>query len=143
MPDFEVFDKANLSLRREPLVTILKAKILSLNQAAYAALEYPDAVELMYDRTKRIIGLRAVVATARHACFVRPSTAHSASGQFMVSAMAFLKHYEIATATSRRWVAWLEDEILCVALDDEAITVTSNRAGSAASGRAVRTAAQG
>ena len=33
--------------------------------------------------------------------------------------MAFLGHYEIDTAESRRFPAWVENDILCVNLEDE------------------------
>lgn len=124
MPDFEIFDKSVLMHGHGPTVTILKGRVLSLNRAAYLALEEPRAVELLFDRKKRIIGLRAVPPSVSHACFVRQS-GRSANGPYLVSAMAFLTHYEIDTNESRRWPSWVENDILCVNLEDEAEVVHS------------------
>ena len=118
MPDFEVFDKTAVLHGRGPAVTILKGRLLSLNRAAHQALDHPHAVELLFDRKKRIIGVRAVEPRLPHACFVRRS-GRSANGPYLVSAMAFLGHYEIDTAESRRFPAWVENDILCVNLEDE------------------------
>jgi hypothetical protein len=126
LPDFEVFDKAHVLARHVPTLTILRGRVLSLNHAAYTALDEPSAVELLFDRVKRIVGLRAIAASAPHACFVR-SGARRAHGPFLVSAMAFLGHYEIDTTVTRRWHAWVEDAVLCVALDDEYEVVTGTR----------------
>ena len=124
MPDFEVFDKSVLHRGYEPSVTILKRRLLSLNRAAYDALEQPCAVELLFDRKKHVIGLRAVPFSVPHACFVR-SSGRSANGPYLVSAMAFLSHYEVDTSTSRRWPAWVESDVLCVNLEDESQLVVS------------------
>lgn len=127
VPEFEVFDKDAFSSAHTPTITILKARVLSLNYAAFVALEQPAAVELLFDKVKRIIGLRVVPPNVRHACFVRRA-GRSRHGPFLVSAMAFLDHYEVDAHESRRWRAWLEDETLCISLDDESERVTSNRA---------------
>ncbi|MBE7195990.1 MAG: hypothetical protein INR66_26360 [Gordonia polyisoprenivorans] len=127
MPDFEVFDKANVLAKHVPMVTLLKGRILSLNRAAFVALEQPKAVELLFDRVKRIIGLRPVLPSIPHACFVRTS-GRGHNGPFLVSAMAFVRYYEIDTTESLRWEAWLEDETLCVPLDADAQLVANPRA---------------
>lgn len=124
MPDFEVFDKSILARGRGPAVTILKGRMLSLNRAAHLALDEPHAVELLFDRKKRIVGLRAVPPNIAHACFVR-SSGRSANSPHLVSAMAFLAHYEIDATESRRWPAWVENDILCVNLEDESELATS------------------
>ncbi|MBE7188990.1 hypothetical protein [Jatrophihabitans endophyticus] len=124
MPDFEVFDKSVLHHGHGPAVTILKGRVLSLNRDAYVALEQPGAVELLFDRKKRIIGLRAVDPSVPHACFVR-SSGRSSNAPHLVSAMAFLAHYEIDTSESRRWRCWVEDDVLCLNLEDESEVVVS------------------
>lgn len=117
MPEFEVFDKSKTIPRRLATVTVLKSRMLSLNLGAYTQLERPAAVELLYDWTKRIIGLRAVPSGIDHACFVR-TPRRSRNGPFLVSAMAFLSYWEVDTGESRRWPAWMEDGVLCISLDD-------------------------
>jgi hypothetical protein len=129
VPEFEVFDKNRIPGRHQPQVTILKQGVLSLNRAAFSVLYEPDAVELLYDATKHVIGLRLADPRLAHAMFVRRASP-SPSGPFMVSAMAFLRHYEIDCHESRRWSGSLEDEVLCIALESESMLVSSNRAGS-------------
>ncbi|MGI8761390.1 MAG: hypothetical protein ACR2LF_08895 [Jatrophihabitantaceae bacterium] len=127
MPDFETFSRGLVPLKSQPQVTIQKRGAISLNKSAYVALDTPDAVELLYDRDKHIVGIRPVDARAGHAYPLRPST-RSASGPYVISAMAFTKFYDIDTSVTLRWFAYVEDGVLCVDLCHEATPVTSNRA---------------
>ena len=126
MPNFESFNRRMVPLRSVPHVTIQKRGAFSLNRSAYEALGAPDAVELLYDRDERIIGLRAAPATDADASHVRASS-RSASGPWMVSAMAFTKFYDIDTSVTRRHEAYLDDDVLCVDLRKDGEPVTSNR----------------
>lgn len=127
MSDFEVFSRDLAPLNSQPLVTVQKRGAISLNRAAHVALRSAVAVELLFDREQRIIGLRPVAPRAAHAYPLRPATS-SPSGPFVISAMAFLRHYEVDTTVSRRWVAYFDDGMLCVNLCDDSTVVTSNRA---------------
>lgn len=127
MPNFESFNRRMVPLKSVPHVTIQKRGTLSLNRSAYVALESPDAVELLYDRDERVIGLRPVPASDKDASHVRAS-APSDRGPWVVSAMAFTKFYDIDTSTTMRWEAYLDDGVLCVDLRTEGVPVTSNRA---------------
>jgi hypothetical protein len=124
---FEVFTKALVPLKREPTVTIQKNGAISLNKAAQVALGCPGAVELLYDESARTVGLRRVGADADHAYALRSSRGNGLS-PFVISAMAFLHFYDIDVAVSRRWSAYLYDDVLCIDLDGESVPVTSNRA---------------
>ncbi len=127
MPNFESFRKSNMSLKSAPHVTIQKRGTISINKSAYLAIDSPKAVELLYDRTRRIIGLRPTEPSDENSYAVRPAA--SASGPFIISAMAFTRFYDIDTSATLRWPAYVEDGVLCVDLDRaEGIPVTSNRA---------------
>ncbi|MGI8680221.1 MAG: hypothetical protein ACR2LX_16355 [Jatrophihabitans sp.] len=127
MADFETFHKGLASLKRTPTVTVQRRGTLSLNKAAQVRLGCPVAVELLYDQAARVVGLRAVSATARHGYSLRSCTRGDA-GPFVVSAMAFLHFYDIAPDRTLRWDATLVDDVLCIYLDGPATPVTSNRA---------------
>ncbi|MDQ2959078.1 MAG: hypothetical protein M3Y42_19245 [Actinomycetota bacterium] len=127
MPDFEVFTRRLVPLKKTPLVTIQKRGTISLNKSAYAALGEPEAVELLYDRDERVIGLRPAEPTLEHAYPVRSATGKGA-GPFVISAIAFTKFYDIDTGESLRWQAQLIENVLCIDLDSTATPVTSNRA---------------
>lgn len=126
MPNFETFTKRMAPLAKKPYVTIQKRGTISLNAAAHAALGEPEAVELLYDRDERIVGLRAVSREAEHAYALRPQAGKSV-GPYIVSGTAFAKYYKIDTSVSRRWVAQLEGDILCIDLKEAGTEVTSNR----------------
>lgn len=126
MPNFETFTKRMAPLAKKPYVTIQKRGTISLNAAAHAALGEPEAVELLYDRTERIVGLRAVSKEAEHAYALRPQAGKSV-GPFIVSGTAFAKYYKIDTTVSRRWAGQLEGDVLCIDLKQPGTVVTSNR----------------
>lgn len=127
MKDFETFRKTLVPLKRDPTVTVQKRGTMSLNKASQVLLGSPAAVELLYERTTRTVGLRPVNARAEHAYGLRSST-RSDAGPFVISAMAFLRFYDIYPDETMRWVAYLADGVLCIDLDDVATPVTSNRA---------------
>jgi hypothetical protein len=126
MPNFETFSRRMMPLKAEPHVTIQRRGTISLNRSSFAALGSPDAVELLYDRGQRIVGLRPVAARAANAYHVRPSS--SAPGSpLVISAMAFTKFYDIDTSLTRRFDAYLEDGVLCVDLKTAGLPVGGTR----------------
>lgn len=127
MPTFEVFTKRLVPLKRMPFVTIQKRGTISLNKSAFIALGSPDAVELLYDRDERVVGLRPAKPTLDHVYPVRSATGKD-TGPYVISAIAFTKFYGISTEQSLRWQAHVVEDVLCIDLDEEATPVTSNRA---------------
>lgn len=127
MPNFESFSRRMVPLKADPHVTIQKRGTISLNRSAFAALDSPDAVELLYDRERSIVGLRPIDPKAENAYHVRRS-APSPSGPWVVSAMAFTKFYDIDTSLSMRWPAYLDDDVLCADISVAGTLVSSNRA---------------
>ncbi|PZS13022.1 MAG: hypothetical protein DLM57_17740 [Pseudonocardiales bacterium] len=127
MPNFETFSRQLLPLKSDPYVTLLKRGTIALNRSAFAALDEPDAVELLYDRERDIVGLRPIDPKADHANYVRRSSP-SPSGPWLISAMAFTKFYDIDTSVSRRWAAHLDAGILCADISTAGIAISRNRA---------------
>ena len=130
MPEFETFTRRLIPLVKKPSVTIQKRGILSFNKAAYVALGSPKAVELLFDKSRRIIGIRPVDPTVDHAYPMR-SQANKDDGPFLVAGGLFTKYYEIPTDESRRWSVDIEDGVLLIDLRRPGQVVTSNRTGSA------------
>ena len=126
MANFETFNRGLLTLKSEPHVTIQRRGAMSMNRSAFIAIGSPDAVELLYDREARVIGLRPVRATADHAYQVRRST-RADSGPWVISAMAFMHYYDIDIAKTRRWCAYLDHDVLCVDLNQEPTIVQNPR----------------
>jgi hypothetical protein len=127
MANFEAFSRRMLPLKADPHVTIQKRGTISLNRSAFVALGEPSAVELLYDRDRSIVGLRPVDAKADDAYQVRRSSP-SASGPWVISAMAFTRFYDIDTTQSLRWSAYLDNDVLCADISEAGRPVSSNRA---------------
>lgn len=128
MPGFETFTRRLVPLAREPALTLQKRGAISLNTSAYAALGGPCAVELLFDRELSVVGLRPVQPTCGHAYPVRSASGNGA-GPFVVSALAFLKYFDLCRDVSMRWDAYLEGDVLCADVGAPGTAVTSNRAG--------------
>jgi hypothetical protein len=50
----------------------------------------------------------------------------------MVTAMKFMRYYELDLSTSRKWDVYLESDVLCLDLRTPGTPVTSNRQGTGA-----------
>ena len=131
MPNFEVFTKKMVPLAKAPSVTINRRGTLSFNKAAHVAMGSPDAVELLFDRSERIIGVRKASSDQGNAYHVRSGTRPN-DGPYFVTGGAFCRYYNVDTDRSRRWTPTFEDEILMIDLNGKSTDVTSNRSGSRA-----------
>ena len=123
---FEVFDKRMTPLAKAPSVTIQKRGVISLNKAAHDLVGNAETVELLYDRDRQVMALRATDDSSPNAYAVR-SGSKRGPGQAIVSATAFTAHYGINTTATRRWKPFVEDGMLCVDLTEEGIVITGNR----------------
>src|SRR5439155_10521968 len=128
MPNFEVFTRRMVPMTKQPSVTIQKRGTISLNRAAQVALGEPEAIELLFDRREQVVGIRALDPGEQHAYPLRPQGKKNA-GTYLIAGTAFTRYYGIDTEVSRRWVATIEDGVLCVDLKKEGAIVTSNRKG--------------
>lgn len=125
---FETFKRQRAQVSAEPAVTIQKRGTLSLNVAAYNALEQPDAVELLYDRAQQLVALRKVVVGTPHAYPVRQLGSGPTPSTWLISGKAFASYYGIDVETARRWVAKLEpDGMLVLDLKTPSTPVPGNR----------------
>lgn len=123
----EVFQRRNRRAPNQPTATITTRGCITLTQAAHTAMGSPDAVELLYDRAERIIGLRPAPQPLPHAFLVRPQRR---TDKVAISAREFLRHYGVDHSTALRRPAWMDDGVLCVDLKNPGQVVTSNRAAS-------------
>jgi hypothetical protein len=109
MPDFEVFMGRASPILRDAALTIYPRGLVSLNRAGCKALGEPEAVELLFDRTERLIGLRGVSAQVPHAY---PLRTQAASSSVLVSGRAFARHFGISTDVARRYPAKMIGDVL-------------------------------
>jgi hypothetical protein len=115
MLEFEVFKDRGTRRRTErPIVTLQTKGVIALNPAAYEALGSPEAVELLYAPRARTIGIRAADPSLPHA--YKPRQQKRAQVR-SVAAQAFLKHYGIEVAVTRRYPARMIDDVLAIDLN--------------------------
>ena len=129
MHEFETFRRPRTGGSAEPLVTIQRRGTISLNAAAYRALNSPTAVELLYDAGKRIVGLRSVDPHVSHSYLVRATGGGGAP--YLISAAAFTRYYEIDTSMALRWVGYLDDGVLCIDLGTGGAPIPARRGNGA------------
>jgi hypothetical protein len=117
--DFERFDQRHMAIAGSPFVTIQKSgRVMTINRSAYELLGSPEAVELLYSRQNRVIGIRAVSKKEPYAFPLRAQgrKRHEPSN-YLVAVQAFTKHYEIDTSVATRYPAEMQDDILTIPLD--------------------------
>lgn len=124
---FEVFQKSSAPLTKIPTVTVQARGLISINRSAASLIETPEAVELLWDPARRVIGLRGSSISNPNAYPLRSQSATSDKGPLLVAGSAFTKFYGIDTSEARRYVPTLEDGVLCVNLSEPGQRVVSNR----------------
>jgi hypothetical protein len=117
-PAFEVFlPEAVRPTPGQVAVSVQKGGILALSPAAYEAMGQPAAVELLFARKERVIGMRPVdPATVPHSYKVRE---HKASRSHLITGRRYLKHYGIDHTTARRYPATMVNGVLTAPLEPE------------------------
>lgn len=123
---FETFKRQRVPVTREPAVTIQRRGNLSLNPAAYDALDKPEAVELLYDRDANLVALRKTQPGSEFAYIVRALSKNSGS-TWLISGMAFAAYYDINTEIARRWIGRVEGDLLVLDLNQPGVEVSGNR----------------
>lgn len=99
--EFETYIRTSIH-GRLPFLTVEKHRRISVSVAAGKLFGHPKAVELLYDRKRNLIGLRAASVDAPNAF----KTMHRSRGRegnfgFSVSAFAFCTHYGVGGGTQR------------------------------------------
>ena len=125
MPQWETFRRRAAPVTTQPMVTIQKRGTISLNRPALEALGEPAAVELLYDRDERLMGLRPVDPVASHA--YRPRK-QGRTSNIIVSGQAFTQYFNVETSAARRYPAAMLDGVLVVDLKQPGTDATGVRA---------------
>lgn len=122
---FEVFDKRHAPLRGTPSVTVQKRGIVSINGPAHKLIDGAQVVELLFDRDRRVMGIRPAKPSPRAYELREPSR----TGQTILSATSFVDAYGIDTTVSRRYEPFVEDGMLCINFAGESTEIRGNRSG--------------
>lgn len=126
---FEVFKKSSAPIPTVPSVTIQKRGLMSLNRAAYELIDAPEAVELLWDADRQVIGMRATALQNPDAYPARPQNLKSSRGPILVAGSLFTRYIGLDTSSAKRWVPQLEGDILVIDLKVDGQPVSSNRRG--------------
>lgn len=116
---FEVYSKSSAAAQGAAIISIQQRGVISLNRAAFAALGEPGAVELLYDRERRLMGLRSSNLKAQNAQRVRTN---SKGSTYLVSAASFMSHYDIPMTEAHRWIAQMEGDVVFIDLNQPPIS---------------------
>jgi hypothetical protein len=133
--EFEIYRRERSPVAKAPAVTLTHRGQLSLNEPAYTALGSPEAVELMYSRSNRLIGIRPVDPGEPHAYKPRTATKNNGHGPHVVSGSAFMNFFGIQPDQTRRYSVTVEDGILTIDLKKPGDPLTSSQTGRAKRGR--------
>jgi hypothetical protein len=117
--DFERFDKRHIAIAGSPFVTIQQGgRVMTINRVAYEMLEGPEAVELLYNKQNRVIGVRQVSPKEPYAFPLRGQGRRGKEpSNYLVAVQAFTKYYGIDTSVAMRYPVEMQEDILLVPLD--------------------------
>jgi hypothetical protein len=133
MPEFVEFSQEDSRSRREdPQFTWQARGLLTMNRAAFQALDEPEAITLLYDANERIVGFRKVDPANKNAHAVRKQPK---SHTYRVGAQGFAAYHGIQTLRARRFVAHDYGSGIWGFALDEGVSV-ENRRGAHAPGPA-------
>lgn len=124
---FEVYQKGSAPVASVPSVTVQKRGLISINRATFAMMKEPEAVELMWDKDRGVIGLRPVPLSAPNAYPVRPQSADAGRGPLLIAANLFTRYIGLDTDEAHRWTPRMEDDVMCIDVSTPGAKVNSNR----------------
>ena len=106
----------------QPLVTFQKSGVITLNLAAYHALDEPEAVELLFSHKDKLVGIRKASPNEVFAIQLRSQKRSKHISNYYLGAGSFVKKYGIDNSESPRYAASI--------LDDGTLTVDLKQEGS-------------
>jgi hypothetical protein len=139
---FERFDRRSSRFVKTPQLTLQASGSMSMNAAAHQMMGEPKAVELLYDKEQRVIGLRGVEENAPHAYPVR-GIGKNNTGTFVLNSKAFCAYYDIPLGVPVRREVRMAGDVLIVDLKDEGQIATSNRNAAKSKASAAQTSQNG
>jgi len=109
LPNFERFDRSTAPSAAEKFLTVQRNwKTISINHASFLALGEPKAMEILYDKSEKILGLRKVAPSEPYAFPIRKTVR---SRNYLIASGAFASRFGLQADGARRYPAELiEDE---------------------------------
>jgi hypothetical protein len=124
--EFEVFTRRSTPIIKDHYIAIHKRGTISLNRSAVEALGEPHAVQLLFNRTKRIVAFRPTDPKTESAY---PLRRQNNSNSWLIAGQAFLNFYDIEHNITRRYRGEFRDNMLRIDLSQGGTEVVGRRAG--------------
>lgn len=118
---FITFESHHKRVMDAPMVSLLKMGHMTLNRAAFEALNSSKSVELLFDPDQRVIGLRPVDPEVAHAITVR--TKGENKNTYIIGIVSFSKLFKIDLSISRRYRAEAKGDLLIIDLKQPGIPI--------------------
>jgi hypothetical protein len=100
MPNFVEFSRQNSRQADDPMFTVQRRGLISLNLAAFKALGEPASVALLYDADESIVAMRKVQRAYANGYQVRKQ---ANSNSYLVGAQGFSTFHKIPCEVPRRF----------------------------------------
>ncbi|MGI8854644.1 MAG: hypothetical protein ACR2JW_02745 [Thermomicrobiales bacterium] len=112
---WEVLDQAYVSRDdMRPFISLQLRGTFQVNRAAYEKLGRPNAVKLLYDRTKRVVGFIATDLGERGAFKVRKS---GNAESYQVAAKSLINNFDLDVQETQRYEARMYGDVLGIDLN--------------------------
>lgn len=124
-PHFETYNARPVpQADTRPIVTITKCGHFLPNPQAFAVLSYAEKMELLFDRTARVIGPRSVPTTTPHALWVVTGKAEAPLDDigprtYVIYGEHFVAEHDINHKKKRRYTTDKIADILIIRLQEE------------------------
>lgn len=128
MFEFETFERGAKPDPGRASVTISKCNTLSLNRRAVEVLGNPKQVELLFDKRRKVIGLKPVKEETPNSYRLRP---HNGSTGSLVAISKFLKRYGLVFAQTQRFLPDLYEGVMVIDTTKPDAVVVGTRASKA------------
>jgi hypothetical protein len=128
---FQVYEKGSAPVPTTPSITIQKRGLISINRAAFEAIDKPEGVELLWDAERKAIALRPASLTNQNAYPVR-AQGSTERGPWLIAGTLFTQFIGLDTSDAYRWTPSVEDGLLVVDISKPGSKATTNRRPKAA-----------
>lgn len=122
---YQKWDRQTAPKTSEPLVTVQKGGLFSLNKAAHEAMGSPERVDLFYNPGKKSI---AFVPADERSATAYPARQQGRQSNYYVAGQKFTKHHGIDTSVARRYPVKVHNQMLFVDLTGPSTIATGVRA---------------
>lgn len=126
---FELFVKYPPAVEKSPAIALHRNGDFSINPQAWALMERPETVQLLWAAEEEVVGLRPCAADAPSAYTLRlrrQTAGADLDGPWTVPGKAFTSRYGIDITEGRRFRVYVEEGVLCFKISEGVVVSSSN-----------------